>query len=742
MFRLIPWSIGGDKVTAEEVKMLAVPKQKSSTVVGPAPHKLKRRRTNSSESGQARGDIGIPSPTIKTESFQQLSAAQNNTNTVEHQVPLGRKSAADKLPSSTVTTKCSTTPQDSQGEGRNKQGSPPEQPNVRVAPSAASLHKMDIDTLRQTLEVQLNLEILLKHNELRLIDQEIAKCQIALEQLRRTSEIPYPASSVSGLTRTVSDGTGFAVPQPGTGRQPISPSPWGVTEGPYSRHYARWLLPDPRFDGGDPEPLPSTAYAANKGLAEGRTTRGSWAEGASRSQRSTAGAKLQALSSGYPPPKDKAGPMIMKRKSDGKFVKLVCLDCRRDNFSSTQGFINHCRIAHNRSFASHDAAATASGEPVEFDESGAVIGGNSESASNAPPGFVHPLIRSAYLLDSTARDAIQKRAPSKVQREDKTPNTLVARNASVDGQHCSITESTPRPRIRDMVMNPDFKASSQTPHLSALMERKGLGLDLLNLVDDALTKADIDSYSSDNDSIGDAMDVDTQPNDVGETQHNFRSTRLPARTVIPPMQSQRPSSRKGSDKGSRKVRSPAPLRRPPDPGPYRSPYIPVTVTRTSPRSERHPVQSGDIEMTNSNSPNLSPNTVESNQAPSLVSDDDDEYEVPSESGSPSPPPSESGHDNITFDNIEVQDSLVASGDGSTTSTTSVDYSETKQRHFSAVSQPPTTSPMKTRSLRRNRTSGPIEKTTVKTEQKHVAFVSPSVSPVKEKKANSRKPRRK
>jgi hypothetical protein len=63
-----------------------------------------------------------------------------------------------------------------------------------------------------------------------------------------------------------------------------------------------------------------------------------------------------------------AGLVIQKRKSDGLVIKLVCLDCRRENFSSALGFITHCRIAHDRSFASHDAAADACGEPVEVDE--------------------------------------------------------------------------------------------------------------------------------------------------------------------------------------------------------------------------------------------------------------------------------------------------------------------------------------------------------------------------------------
>src|SRR5208282_692912 len=49
---------------------------------------------------------------------------------------------------------------------------------------------VSLDTLRDAIESQLSLEILLKHDELRLINQEMAKCQIALEQLRRCHLIP------------------------------------------------------------------------------------------------------------------------------------------------------------------------------------------------------------------------------------------------------------------------------------------------------------------------------------------------------------------------------------------------------------------------------------------------------------------------------------------------------------------------------------------------------------------------
>ena len=237
---------------------------------------------------------------------------------------------------------------------------------------------MDSNRVGETIEAQLSLDILLKHNELRLINQELAKCQIALEQLRRCSLIPYPTSQGTPESMfNVSNGTGPAVAQGES--VPQWATPYGVADGPYTRHYAKWLIPDPSFDGAQVEWNRSfDSSRVSNAVSEGRSTRYSIAEGSTptgkaRSQRGSTGIKLQSLSSGYPQAKEKAGPCILKRQ-DGQMVKLVCLDCKRENFSSTQGFINHCRIAHRRDFKSHEEAAVASGQPIELDEAGGIVG--------------------------------------------------------------------------------------------------------------------------------------------------------------------------------------------------------------------------------------------------------------------------------------------------------------------------------------------------------------------------------
>ncbi|CAK7270533.1 hypothetical protein SEPCBS57363_004151 [Sporothrix epigloea] len=253
---------------------------------------------------------------------------------------------------------------DAQSSHETRRGTPPSPP--------PSVHDtVDIDAVTDVVQYQFSHEILVKHNELRLIEQELAKCQIALEQLRRCHLIPYPVDCPTPEQMLeIASGRGIHVrPKPGATVPKWSP-PFGVVDGPYARHYAKWLIPDPVFDGplaNWPGLAPPVQSSRSYASADARATRNSITDASrARAVRGASGQKLQALSNGYPQPKDRAGPCVLKR-SDGKIVKLVCTDCHRDNFSSTQGFINHCRIAHKRDYKSHDEAAIHCGHPIEAD---------------------------------------------------------------------------------------------------------------------------------------------------------------------------------------------------------------------------------------------------------------------------------------------------------------------------------------------------------------------------------------
>lgn len=705
---------------AEELKMLATsPHCAAPGVNSLALPQLKRKRSDSSDliAGQdapvatkLRADDTPGNPVAID---QSSSLAVSGANTASQQPT----SLSDRVSQPTTPSNLA------HRQSSDPSGSP-------TAKQDATPRKVNVDRLRETLEAQLSLEVLLKHNELRLIDQEIAKCQVALEQLRRCAEIPYPGSHAT--SSAVSNGTGMAVLAPGNGPPPLSPAPWGVTDGPYTRHYARWLLPDPRFDGGEPEPATPLAFGAPGTPLEGRSTRGnsggeggSWAS-KSRLQRGSGSMKLQSLPNGYPPPKEKAGPMIIRRKSDGVLVKLVCLDCRRDNFSSTQGFINHCRIAHNRNFASHDAAAVASGEPVEVDEAGAIVGDKNNTSSTASAGYVHPLIRSAHIIESSSK------APS---ASEASGDNATPRKRSVSSRQASSVVETPRPsahyvpsrRNTPATAKPSddsFMGSPATPHLSSLMQLKGVGLDLDRLVGEAKTPIDLSAYSSDEGESD--VEPARPPVDVshGEKPAEARIGRQPMRTTAPQTGTRPPGSRKGVEKTSHKPLTLETLT-PPRPAPYQSPYGPPSSVVDDLRE----VDGVD------RSANLSPNTVESNQAPSLVSDDDD-YEAASDSDSPGPSSSEAGDHEEDFSHIDVEDDEDTTG-STTTSDPKSDPSMTGAAHPSTSFSKPLgrgSSKKKDGLL-----SASIVSLNRGNDEKRVSFASPDTSPAKRKKDHKRKP---
>ena len=555
---------------------------------------------------------------------------------------------------------------------------------------------VDADRVRETIEAQFSLEILLKHNELRLINQELAKCQVALEQLRRCSLIPYPTSHGTPESMfNISNGTGPAVARRDS--VPQWEAPYGVTDGPYSRHYAKWLIPDPSFDGAQADW--SRAFDPSRSgntVPEGRSTRNSFADfstpaSKARSQRGSTGQKLQALSSGYPQAKEKAGPCILKRQ-DGQMVKLVCIDCQRENFSSTQGFINHCRIAHRRDFKSHEEAAVASGQPIEIDEVGGIVG--EEKTPTAATGLVHPLIRSAP-ADREAYIALLSRIDASM---------ALFKQGKLQGVTSIPTSanSTPLKSTLEVTPHRNFVPSSDTPHLSNLMRRRGLGVNLTDIVGEAKTPVDFDDLSSPGEDSEDGENASQRPLGGLDGSHSPVAMRMPARAAMSPAPFGRPTSSKGVD--SKNARKPGISPR----LSYATPVInttTATIHNKPSRTVAHhaeietpPDVDGDIDMMGPSYVDLSPNTVASNNAPSLVSDDGEYDEGEDEAESSTSEDEEEGSD---VAEIDIEDGEVEK--------------------------------VVPRTVLRNRSGSGSEGMRMRKEDKHVTFVSP----VKEAKAKGR-----
>lgn len=467
---------------------------------------------------------------------------------------------------------------------------------VEVTQSSTPRMSARLERAKEKIEEQFNQEILLKHQEHRLISQELAKCQVALEQLRRCHLIPYPVNvPTPEQMLNITNGQGPALQTKKGAQVPQWAPPFGVTDGPYARHLAKWLIPDPKFDGMPAPVLVQPESVRARSSVEARSARNSTSSevgntpNKSRRSRESIGQKLQALPSGYTQPKGKAGPCILKRVADGEMVKLVCVTCHREDFSSTQGFINHCRIAHKQEYKSHEEAAVACGHIIDVDDAGTMVGAPAPVVNPAPTpsGPAHAFARANAMSHADACFSV-------VQRIDGIMKAL--RDAPIDTSTTNITPPA------------DFKPSAAAPNLSALALKLGKDVDMAELVRDAKTKVDLDALLSPEDGMDDSEDespdVEVAQSDlISSSSSAMGGMRMPVRKPVSPVPppvlpvSIRPSS------SSSRV--------PPLPFANNTPALHLS----EPGSESPDEDDMDLD--------LSPTTAVSNKPPSLVSDDDD-----------------------------------------------------------------------------------------------------------------------
>jgi hypothetical protein len=194
-------------------------------------------------------------------------------------------------------------------------------------------------------------------------------------------------------------------------------------------------------------------------------------------------------------------------------VKLVCIDCRRENFGSTQGFINHCRIAHRQEFKSHEEAAVQSGVPIELDEAGGIVG--EEKASSVATGLVHPLIRNAP-TDRAAYTALLSRINDSLNmfREGKLPGVT-----SIPGTPASTSHIVRQTAAGNHQTPPNnnFVASPQTPFLSTLLKSRGFDGNLGEIVGEVKKVVDFEDFSS----HSDESDIEKQPDSTQRSIAGF-----------------------------------------------------------------------------------------------------------------------------------------------------------------------------------------------------------------------------
>jgi ADA HAT complex component 1 len=611
MFRL-PWSTEspGDKIMEKS----ALHKSRPLPVVEMPNfmNKIKRKRTDSPEPASAqhahvvkkwKGAHGDVKPTVAA------NASAHSMNGVSLEPVKFAPVPAAPNPAYAETMDARQRAQFSRTEGSSKSKvsksqKPAVKPETINTPSLAM--EPGLTPVQQAIEAQIDMEILLKHNELRLIEQELAKCQTALEQLRRCSLIPFPGSE--GLSENLSLGVGASL-QPQSGyTAPQYAAPWGVTDGPYTRHYAKWLIPDAKFDSVSERALAQQAHGYF-GVGEGRTTRGSFGDFGSTnrgrtSRTSTGMLKIPAFGE-TPTPAPKIDPLLHKRSTDGQWVRLYCATCAHSNFSNTQGFLNHCRIKHGQVFKSHDQAAIACGVAVDVNEAGTPVTATEPASTTAAtptvafpvpitPGNVHPL-------------AVQAIPPVQAKEIYRSSHT-----------------SDASPQIKSKPVTPtSLKHLSLPPYLHAQVVNSGFEGNFASVVETARAKVNLDVIDTSDDDLADASALPTPT-----TSQPLQLPRLPASGATTASSSKVPSARPGSKKGNVQGHARFPLSLP------------------SPAKSESGHDSPDSHL------DLSPHAVESN--PGLVSDHDDDDDDDADDAHSQP-------DVIMHDDVVVEDASDVEG---------------------------------------------------------------------------------
>ena len=491
---------------------MACSKHRPSLNLPAGPNLLKRARSSTLSSSPPLSTQVLPNKRLKTDAGAQvrteeqaLPAAQEHfaptplpplaTSPGEVNASSGNRGSFPH-PTATLPSSSNLTSHNKHSSHQGNHPSHSSSPSFKMDPTQRQ-------RAQEKIQSHFDLEILLKHDELRQIEQELAKVNVALEQLRRCRVIPFPGDPGSAVThQQMVDGTGPALAPPDGMSRPARPATWGVVDGPYSRHYRQWLLPDPEFDS---EPTHRQKQPTGDKAATPTATRaGAENTPSHRRGRHSTGGKAQVNTSDQAfPPKERAphGPQTLRRP-DGQLVKLKCKDCGKEDVSSVQGFLNHCRIAHSNDMKSHADAANVCGVPVDGIAEAAQVptteSTNVVVPSQRNPGLVHPLNQplAAASTSTYFNQASTAPRPSAELLHQLSPIFPQETQSRPSKPFASSLPTTPLAQSWGNIQNnPSFVPSPEFPSLSALAQtaNNSAPMNLAQLVTNAKQKCDLDS---------------------------------------------------------------------------------------------------------------------------------------------------------------------------------------------------------------------------------------------------------
>lgn len=393
---------------------------------------------------------------------------------------------------------------------------------LSVTKSVTSLQQASpaLDTVLQNriidrIESQLNLQILSKHNELRLIETEIGKAETMLEQLRRVRIIPYPGheSSPISIDEAITGGGLPLKSEPGIS-QPQHAPPFGATDGPYSRHYEKWLIPHEAFD-----PTPARL---SRNLVSGPTPimrKKSSLDDQTSARQPKRISTSQIVQLPTVTISVDGSPLLVVQREDGEWVKVVCRVCGKQNAANLQGFTNHTRIAHSITYANHKEAIKECGQTLDDHETAQV--------STATSAQMTPSVQSPTVQPRLGRTSIHPLTFGESARQSKSAQRTV-NNLSESHWRASLpaTPTSASPPVS--ATSSSFVASPHTPHLSRKLAGLGSTINLHQLVTSSKVRIDLDQVQP----LSPDIEGPSIPTSATAAQTTVRATgqpRMPAR---------------------------------------------------------------------------------------------------------------------------------------------------------------------------------------------------------------------
>ncbi|KAI9361671.1 hypothetical protein DFJ73DRAFT_793253 [Zopfochytrium polystomum] len=319
----------------------------------PAPISTGPQQPNSPRGGHSSPAQKRPAP---VNSGQQDPPAKRS----RHEHPNGVKD------SSTASSGAETLFNNEEGRGQQGETTPIVQPARHDRQRATIEDPTTLDRISHIIRTQFDFEILLKRREIQSIRDEISKGEDAMNLIR---------SAVASLAASSSPAT-----QAGAGTGPGDGGAFaGNAQAVGSRTRRSTGAAGGRQSGAHSASAIVTTLAPTTVTLESGTA-GPPARALASQSSGTANDAARAVAAAPPveaipalPPhletpvgrrSGSNGKDLFAQREDGVTVKVICPSCRRSDFASLQGFINHCRNKHQIELTGHLQAVRMCGVEV------------------------------------------------------------------------------------------------------------------------------------------------------------------------------------------------------------------------------------------------------------------------------------------------------------------------------------------------------------------------------------------